>query len=56
MNAYDGLSTEDKEALRRSAADLSDICPVCRARIEAGMREAYKRAEDIRLGLRNPMS
>lgn len=49
------LSDEDREALRRSAEDLSDICPCQRARIEAGFRAAYERAEQIRLGLRDPL-
>lgn len=50
------LSDEDRDALRRSVDDLSDICPCSLARIDAGFREAYDRAERIRLGLLDPLS
>jgi hypothetical protein len=50
------LSAVDRDALKRSAADLSDICLFQRSRIEAGFRAAYQRAEQIRLGTRSPLS
>lgn len=49
------LSAEDQEALRISASDLSDICPCCVARYKRGEAEAYKRADEIREGKRNPL-
>jgi len=50
------LSAEDREALRRGATDLSDICPCKLAEYRRGEAAAYERAEQIRLGLRNPLS
>lgn len=50
------LTDEDREYLRRSVSDLSDICPCRRAEYERGEAEAYRRAEEIRLGLRNPLA
>jgi hypothetical protein len=49
------LSDEDLQVLRQSVRDLSDICPHERRRIEAGFRAAYERAEQIRLGLKEPL-
>lgn len=50
------LSEEDQKYLRRSASDRSDIAPEVRARIDRDFRAAYQRAEEIRLGLRNPLA
>jgi hypothetical protein len=49
------LSAEDCEALRRSASDLDDIPQQSRDRIEAGFRHAYRVAEEIRQGVRDPL-
>lgn len=49
------LSDDDREALRQSVNDLSDICPCRLAEYERGMAEAYKRAKEIQLGQRNPL-
>lgn len=45
------LSDEDREYLRQSVADLSDICPCQLRRINADFNAAHERAEQIRLGL-----
>jgi|GEM_PF-3674321 len=52
---HSNLSEQDREALRRQVSDLSDIPPRELARIDAGFAEAYRRAEDIRTGRRNPL-
>ncbi len=49
------LSAEDREELRRSASDLSDITEQSRERIEAGFHHAYRVAEEIRQGVRDPL-
>ncbi len=51
-----GLSVEDQEALRRSVSDLSDIPPERLAAINKGFQEASQRADEIRRGVRNPLS
>lgn len=49
------LSPEDREALRKSVNDLSDICPCCLARINADFARAKERAEAIRHGEMNSL-
>ena len=49
------LSDEDREALRQTTRDLSDISPETRTRIEAGFAHAYRIAEQIRQGVRDPL-
>ncbi len=51
-SAYEGLSEADREGLRRSASDLSDIEPDTLRRIEAGFAQAYQRAQEIADGTR----
>lgn len=46
---------EDRAALYRSATDLSDMPPERRATIQRGIDDAYRLAEEIRLGIRNPL-
>lgn len=48
------LTPEDREALIRSAYDLSDIDPRTLARIKAGFARAYERARGIGDGTINP--
>jgi hypothetical protein len=55
MTTVPPLSDEDREALRRSVRDLSDIAPQTRARIDADFRRAHRAAEEIRQGVRDPL-
>ena len=50
------LSDEDLESLRRSASDLSDICPCRLAQIDRDFARAYETAREIGLGLRDPLT
>jgi hypothetical protein len=49
------LSDEDREALRETARNLNDIPAATRARIDAGFERAYRVAEQIRQGQRDPL-
>jgi hypothetical protein len=49
------LSDEDREALRQTARDLSDMSTETRARIDADFAHAYRVAEQIRQGDRDPL-
>jgi hypothetical protein len=49
------LDDDDREALRRTARDLSDISIETRDRINAGFAHAHQVAEQIRLGVRDPL-
>ncbi len=55
MTPLPPLSEEDREALRRSASNLDDIPQQSRDRIQAGFRQAYRVAEEIRQGTRDPL-
>lgn len=52
MTSLQPLSETDREALRR---DLKYVTEESRARIEAGFSHAYKVAEEIRQGVRDPL-
>jgi hypothetical protein len=55
MTTLPPLSEQDREALRSSARDLSDISDETRARIIADFDHAYRVAEQIRQGVRDPL-
>lgn len=50
MSMYEGLSDDDRTAVRRSVNDLFDIDPRTRSRIEWGFARAADRARCIREG------
>lgn len=53
---WSGLSNEDREALSTSADDLRDIDERRLARIDAGFKQAYARAEGIANDTLNPLT
>lgn len=53
--ALSSLTPEDREALIRSASDLSDIDPRTLADIRAGFARAYERARGIADGTIDPL-
>jgi hypothetical protein len=54
-SALPPLSEDDREALRQTARDLSDMSTETRERIDAGFAHAYRVAEQIRQGHRDPL-
>lgn len=56
MSAMADLSETDREALRRTARDLSDIDPRTRARIAADFERAYAIAAGIANGTLDPLT
>lgn len=55
MTPLPPLSAADREALRQSASNLDDIPEQSRDRIQAGFRQAYRVATEIRQGVRDPL-
>lgn len=56
MSAMSDLSETDRQALRKTATDLSDIDPRTRERIEADFQRGYAIAAGIANGTLDPLT